>query len=730
MATYNPKFELYFQDVKNRHFKAEILKKGYDGSVESLIGTTEPVVIEWDGDDNVYSPIRGSRCSLSLMVNEDTNYDEFHKADEREYLLRILKHDSAGYYWESEEGKWDLTPQLWSDLTGGDNYWEPIWTGYIVVDRFKEQLLSTPYEMKLEAIDGLGTLGSFNAPFDTSDTAATKNVFYYVKEILKLTGHEHNIYIANEIRKTDGSANDTIFHDIKVSPYAFFTENLIFRKAKEILEQILKITNSRIYHAKGSWYITSNSNLIEKDIDQLALCPSGADTVVDPTEFTDPTEEVVIPIAKILTNGLDVSTHSFRNNATVYFGIQNTSKASAHDSYVFTLNGSTVKSGGTESPTYSINNLDSSNNNDVVAVTLTNTAGSHADSVTLSHDSSSPPDPEPDEIGGDVIIQCNLIPENAILTPLRAVASYEDHEVGDTFAPTFILSPKPGYQLRGGSNYSLAGVGQTLTISDNGNGTYTITSSVTLPSGGGTFGFSIVGILEIEKFKTTVNFTNNVSNATLDSSSLIFNSPARPYPDSVFTGTVTLTAGTDKYFNSISDITATIGSTGLVSRSLRLKSDTEVEITVSGEVPEGTATGTERTETVTIAGLVYNDSDATAITSGVTIQSALTVGPFSTAVYNNQFISNPSNTSLLNGRFKVIAIVHTGGTARVDWVTIQLRNNLGGATTGGNEATRSISLYLSPNNTFSPRYALIKFVTLDESTTIHTLTLTQNGMSL
>ena len=82
-------------------------------------------------------------------------------------------------------------------------------------------------------------------------------------------------------------------------------------------------------------------------------------------------------------------------------------------------------------------------------------------------------------------------------------------------------------------------------------------------------------------------------------------------------------------------------------------------------MPEGTATGTERTETVTIAGLVYNDSDATAITSGVTIQSALTVGAFSTAVYNNQYISNPSNTSLLNARFKVFAIASCGSVTTI-----------------------------------------------------------------
>ena len=125
-----------------------------------------------------------------------------------------------------------------------------------------------PYPIKLEAIDGLGTLDGFDAPFDTTDNSTTTDLFYHLTEILKLTGHEHQIYISNDTRKDGGATNDTIFHDIVVDKYALFTKNLTFRTA-DVLKQILRITNSRIYHSFGRWYVVNNSTLIDSRINQL-----------------------------------------------------------------------------------------------------------------------------------------------------------------------------------------------------------------------------------------------------------------------------------------------------------------------------------------------------------------------------------------------------------------------------------------------------------------------------
>ena len=100
----------------------------------------------------------------------------------------------------------------------------------------------------------------------------------------------------------------------------------------------------------------------------------------------------------------------------------------------------------------------------------------------------------------------------------------------------------------------------------------------------------------------------------------------------------------------------------------------------------------------------------------------MTLPFYATTAYSFQFISNPNNTALFNGRFKIIATVHTGGNARVNFVTINPSQ--------GNEATRFVTITVKTNPTNSQRFALIKFVTLDESTTLHTLTLTQRGITV
>ena len=735
MATYGLKFELLFQDLEDRRFKLEFHKKNYTGTVSALVGGGNPVEIEWSGDDDIYSPIRGSRCKINLMVTSTTSYDAFHEGDEREYLVKVLKHDSYGYFWEAEQTEWELVNANWDEDTGGDAFWEPIWQGYLVVDRFKEQMIHKPFPIKLEAIDGLGTLGGFDSPFDTTNVSDVKNLFYYITEILKLTGHEHQIYIANEIRKDGGATNDTIFHDIEVNPYAFFTPNLVLRNAKEVLEQILMITNSRIYHSYGHWYIVSNSNLIEKDIDQLAICPSGADIVIDPDPIGDPANTIQIPVVKIYTNSSDVSSFTYSDGQTLYFRGENT--GSPHTSYTFDVDGSTVKTGGTETPFLDSRNanfaplgLDSTNNGDVVRVTMTNSAGSANDSVTLVRTTDDPPPPPTCQLDGNITFTPSLIALNARIEPTQDVIPItgSDNDNNVTITGEFTLIPDVDFQLPAISDIQITGVtiGSTMRnqeITDNGDGTYSVKPFVTATCGSSNYTFTLSAATKRKEYTTTINFTNSSSNTSLSASSLTFTNPAQPNPNAGFEGNVILSANSGFYFNSLSDISLAI-TTGVndlaVSKKFVTGTENQIEIKVSGIVSFGTTTN--KTDTITITGTTFNDGDATGITSGVTISSALTLPFYATTAYSFQFISNPNNTALFNGRFKVIATVHTGGNARVDFVTI--------SPSQGNEATRSITITVKINSTNSQRFALIKFVTLDESTTLHTLTLTQRGITL
>ena len=288
---YGVKYELFFSDVVKRKMKIEILEKDYTGDVSSIIGTGQPAVIEWNADDDIYSPIIGSRCKLSFFVTDAVQYDEFYRSDERQYKVKILFYSSFGNNWEDEVGIWGAMDVIWNAELGEAFYYQPIWEGFLVVDRYQEAVVTAPYEIQLEAIDGLGTLEGFDAPINTSDTSNTESLFYYLKEILKLTGHQFDLYIANSIRKaTSPPADQTIFHDIIINEYGLFNNNLTFRSAKDVLEAILKITNSRIFQSYGRWYIISNSNLIDNRIDTSGVIdgigPSDDDDTDDPVEPT------------------------------------------------------------------------------------------------------------------------------------------------------------------------------------------------------------------------------------------------------------------------------------------------------------------------------------------------------------------------------------------------------------------------------------------------------------
>jgi hypothetical protein len=235
------KYRLEFSDLKENKRKVEILKDSYTGSVLPMVASGNPVVIDWQKNDDFYSNIIGSSCTLNLKATDSVTYENFLINGEDEWKIRVSHWNGASY----------------------DVYWE----GFVVIDGYVEAIASAPYDITLKAFDGLGLLKGHEAPY--SDTSAVDNydtLFYYLRQILALTGNDFDIYVSNRIREASGAANDTIFHDIDVNEFGVMKKNLTYRNAKELLELILKITNSRVFQSYGRWYIVSNSNLIDSNI--------------------------------------------------------------------------------------------------------------------------------------------------------------------------------------------------------------------------------------------------------------------------------------------------------------------------------------------------------------------------------------------------------------------------------------------------------------------------------
>ena len=535
---YGIKFELFFTDRNSRKLKVEILQKDFvatglkwediatnfeatenlwndqTNSISPLIGTQQPVVIEWDGDDDIYSPIIGSRCILNLFVTNETFYDDFYNADEREYKVKVLFYTPSGNNWEEEEPQWEQFEANYEAEIGGDLFYQPLWEGFLLVDRFQEQILSKPFPIKLEAIDGLGTLEGFDAPFDPQDANVNQNLFYSLKEILKLTGHEHPIYIANDTRKVGGATNDTIFHDIEVNKYGLMSKNLTFRNAKEVLETILKATNSRIYQSFARWYVVNNSSLIDNRINQLAVAPVGDDTAIEPAIPTDPTLVVLTPVVQIEHSGGTGNTASVQLGTAFFFNVQNS--GGPIESFTWTLPDGSTESGTGANPTLTFVSTNAMNGQTVKFQGFNSAGNSNIDSVTLAVTTPQTPT-DPTDIGGTFTVfvnQDNLT--NATVSPETISVIYSASEVGDAFEMNFLVTSNPAFNFGSINDIAVTGVSGTVTKTLGSDGFITIKIQSTKPNAGGSQTMIVEGGIDDPTFyNVNLTFDNNTTNTDL-----------------------------------------------------------------------------------------------------------------------------------------------------------------------------------------------------------------------
>jgi hypothetical protein len=281
---YGVKYELDFSDIKGNKRSVQILKKDYTGDVNSIVGTDNPVIIKYTNDDDFYNPIIGSSCVLNIKTTDTISYDEFTDFDEREYKIRVNvgvedpQADVNSPLWELADTNWEATNFNWAAATEFQVYWE----GFLVSDTFTEAIQSKPFDISLRAIDNLGALDAYLVPDGNINTNADGTIkvaageqtnidsaWFYIHKILSYTGLEFDIFVQNNIRRTvQGqvvNSNNNLFQDILINEFALFN-GFAKKSAKEVLENLLRITNSRVYQANASWYVVSNSNYYDKSI--------------------------------------------------------------------------------------------------------------------------------------------------------------------------------------------------------------------------------------------------------------------------------------------------------------------------------------------------------------------------------------------------------------------------------------------------------------------------------
>lgn len=312
---YGVKFRLDFDDVLGNGKRIEILKDGYVGDPSSypvypLIGRGDPVVIKWDADDDFYSPIIGSTCTLNLFQTDDTQYDTFFDAEEKEYKVVISAaqtvsdiykervqqdggfveakscidntitgyYDTASYFNKRVLDDGGVTESL--DCIGEvltverRNIFTTYWAGWLVTDQVSEVMAPNPQPITLTALDGLGTLDNYNPVVESSTSTIIDRIaealneidldldFYVNNDIKQYVSHPYftDVYYPIEQYEDNNSYYDAAREGLK---YEIFDKDYNIYNSKEFLELILQNINARVYQSNGKWVIANNSTYSE-----------------------------------------------------------------------------------------------------------------------------------------------------------------------------------------------------------------------------------------------------------------------------------------------------------------------------------------------------------------------------------------------------------------------------------------------------------------------------------
>ena len=200
--------------------------------VVPLIGTGEPIEIEWERDYDVYKPILGSKAKLNLLIQNAGQYADFNDAGPYEYQVRLRYKDSSDAF-------------------------QDYWRGYMTALDGQEEVTTFPFAATYSATDGLGLLEDGFPPVPTVTTDVKP--FDGVLEALIQTGLGIDVLVAANIVLANTTTQ--ALPEVTIDPQWVYTDSDKSERItnKELIEGVLSAFNCTVKQSLGKWYITNAS---------------------------------------------------------------------------------------------------------------------------------------------------------------------------------------------------------------------------------------------------------------------------------------------------------------------------------------------------------------------------------------------------------------------------------------------------------------------------------------
>jgi len=212
---YGAKWEFTFDSTNGVSTLIRISKDGYSGSaVKRPLGKAPVIKLAQNGS------IRTTSLSLQVECQVDGEFSEFYTTNPKAFKVEV-----------------------WRGYT-------PVFEGFLVTEIFAEPLIAPPYDVSINAVDGLSELKMV----DFVPTGSQK-LITHLKDLLDNTGVENSIQIVSGLH----FGMDTAINFVKNA-----TINLDYMEGKtcyEVLEYIL-----RTLHATVQWYADRWLIIRENDV--------------------------------------------------------------------------------------------------------------------------------------------------------------------------------------------------------------------------------------------------------------------------------------------------------------------------------------------------------------------------------------------------------------------------------------------------------------------------------